>query len=87
MPTVPRGYTIRKSTRKGKKYDVYRNDKYLLSFGSADHDQWKDETPLQLYKHKDHLNSERRRLYFLRHKRTSDINSPKYWSNTFLWGG
>ena len=28
-------YVFKQSTRKNKKYDVYKNDKYLISFGSS----------------------------------------------------
>ena len=28
-------YVFKPSTRKNKKYDVYKNDKYLISFGSS----------------------------------------------------
>lgn len=36
-------YKIEVSTRKNKKYDVFKDDKYLLSFGSSNHQQYEDE--------------------------------------------
>lgn len=78
-------FFIRKSTRKNKKYDIIKGDKYLLSFGSSHHHQYKDATPLKAYSHLDHNDKERRRRYYLRHSKTLNKNSPKYWSNRFLW--
>ena len=78
-------YTIRKSTRLHKKYDVYKNGKYLLSFGDKRYEQFMDQTPLKAYKHLDHKDPERRRLYYARHGTTTDKNSAKYWANMFLW--
>lgn len=78
-------YEIRKSTRKGKKYDVYKDGKYFLSFGALGFEQFKDTSPLRAYKHLDHGDQERRRLYFARHGRTTDKSSAKYWANKFLW--
>ena len=33
-------YVFKPSTRKNKKYDVYKNDKYLVSFGSSLNQQY-----------------------------------------------
>jgi hypothetical protein len=76
-------YTIYKSTRKNKKYDVYDNGKYLLSFGDARYQQYYDK--LGAYKHLNHYDENRRRLYYLRHGYTDNIKSAKYWSNRYLW--
>lgn len=85
MPQIPQDYEIRKSTRKGKKYDVYKDGTYLLSFGALAYEQFRDSTPLKAYKHLDHMDKERQRLYFARHGRTTDKSSAKYWSNKYLW--
>ena len=36
-------YVFKPSTRKNKKYDVYKNDKYLVSFGSSLNQQYFDK--------------------------------------------
>jgi hypothetical protein len=78
-------YEIKVSKRKNKKYDVYENGKYLLSFGAIGYAQYKDTTGIGAYSHLDHLNKDRRRLYYARHGRTNDKKSAKYYSNKFLW--
>lgn len=85
MPTVPRGYQIRKSTRPFKKYDVYQNATYLLSFGDARYGHFKDVTPVKAFTHLNHLDPERRRRYYARHGSTTDTTSARYWSHRFLW--
>jgi hypothetical protein len=89
MKEIEPGYYIRKSVRKGKKYDILtkRGDGYwyLLSFGALGYPQYKDSTPLKLYKHLDHNNEERRKRYYQRHGRESSRLSSKYWSNKYLW--
>ena len=78
-------YEIRKSTRKYKKYDVFKNGSYLLSFGDNRYQQFKDTTPLRAYKDLDHGEEDRRQRYLARHGRTTDKESAKYWANRFLW--
>ena len=89
MIEIQKGFFIKKSSRKGKKYDIYvkRDGKYTyqLSFGSGAHRHYKDKTPLQAYKHLDHVDEDRRRRYYLRHGRTNDKHSAKYWANKYLW--
>lgn len=58
-------------TTKGKKYtaiiiDMKSNDKYKISFGAIDYEQYKDSAPLQLYAKKNHGDKKRRRNYFNR---------------------
>jgi hypothetical protein len=81
-------YELKVSTRKNKKYDVYKNGDYLLSFGDKRYEQYKDSTPLKHYSHLDHNDKERRRLYKIRHKNDhiDDPNYPGFWSDKFLWG-
>ncbi len=74
-----------KSTRLNKKYDVFQNDRYLLSFGDTRYEQYHDQ--FGIYSHLDHHDKERRRLYRDRHKNTN-INNPNYpafWSYHYLW--
>ena len=55
---------------KGKKYTAHiQSDTRLrkVHFGSADHEHFKDSTPLKLWAKKNHGDSKRRRAYFSRH--------------------
>lgn len=78
-------YVFKKSTRKGKKYDVYKQGKYLVSFGSSSNAQYEDKTPLKLYKHLDHKDKERRRLFYARFGKNPEFESPLYFSMRYLW--
>lgn len=76
MEKTIKGYTIKVSTRKNKKYDVYKDDKYITSFGDS---RYEDYT-----KHKDII---RLNNYKSRHK-NDNINNPNYagfWSYWILW--
>ena len=85
-------YIIIPPIKKDKKYSVLKfnenNGKYeyLLSFGSAGMQHYKDTTPLKLWSDYDHNDKERKRLYYARFGKTKDKNSAKYWSHRFLWG-
>ncbi len=79
-------YVSAPSRRKYKKYDVYdKNQKYLLSFGDTRYEQYNDQ--FKYYKHLNHNDEERRRLYRLRHmnENISDPTYANYWSYNFLW--
>jgi hypothetical protein len=90
MIEIEKGFFIKKSKMKNKKYDIYvKVDniyKKLLSFGQLPYEHFKDSTPLKLYTHLNHNDENRRRLYYLRHPRTTDKTSARYWSNRYLWG-
>lgn len=73
---------IIKSKRKNKKYDVYKNDKYLLSFGDSRYQQYYDR--LGLYSHLNHCDKKRRNLYYKRHGKAKP-NTAKYYSHKYLW--
>lgn len=79
-------YVSAPSRRKHKKYDVYDKDqRYMLSFGNTRYQQFHDK--FKYYKHLNHEDEERRRLYTLRHK-NNNINNPNYagyWSYHYLW--
>lgn len=77
------GYEFKKSKRKNKKYDVYKNNKYITSFGDNRYDQYKDK--IGLYSYKDHNDKERKRLYYARHGKKADPESAKYFSHKYLW--
>lgn len=74
--------TIKISSRKNKKYDVFRNGKYLLSFGSSLHQQYYDK--LGAYSHLNHNDKKRRDDYY---KRFGDAkpDTAKYYSHKYLW--
>ncbi len=78
-------FEIVKSTRKNKKYDVYENGKYLLSFGDNRYAQYKDSTGLGVYTHLNHLDRDRRRLYYARHGKYAEPYTAKWFSHFFLW--
>lgn len=80
-----KGYTIKVSTRKNKKYDVYKDDKYITSFGDKRYQHYKDL--IGYYKNLDHNDKKRRELYRLRHKNDNidDPNYAGYWAYNFLW--
>lgn len=79
------GYTIKVSTRKNKKYDVFKDDKYITSFGDKRYQHYKDL--IGYYKNLDHNDKKRRDNYRSRHK-NDNIDNPNYagyWAYHFLW--
>jgi len=78
-------YIFKKSTRKGKKYDVWKDGVYLVSFGSKYYQQFKDKTPIKAWKHLDHNDPKRKANYYSRFGRDADFESAKYFSHKFLW--
>lgn len=54
-------------------------------FGDNRYAQYKDKTPLKLYKNKDHLDKTRRKRYYQRHGKEATKYSAKYFSHKFLW--
>jgi hypothetical protein len=78
------GYIFDKSTRKNKKYDVYRkNGEYITSFGDNRYQHYKDK--IGLYFLLNHLDKERRERYYQRHGREAKKESAKYFSHKYLW--
>jgi hypothetical protein len=81
-----------KSDRLGKKYNAIIENKKTkkrvkIPFGSAAYQQYKDKTVLNLYKHLNHNDKNRRRLYKSRHM---VFIKPGYYSAgqmsmDFLW--
>lgn len=74
------------SKKKLKKYDVYRKStqEYITSFGQKGYEHFFDKIGL-LPKSLNHNNEERKRLYYARHGKDADFESPKYFSHRFLW--
>ena len=75
------GVTVRPSTRKGKKIDVFKNGKKVASVGALGYN---DFTTFSR-KSKSNAN-ERRRLYHIRHKKDSARKgTPGYYAAKLLW--
>ena len=47
-------YRFKISVKRNKKYDVYKNGKYLVSFGDRNYQHYKDKTPLKAWSVLDH---------------------------------
>jgi len=78
-----KNYNIVVWKRKNKKYDVFKNGKYLLWFGDKRYEQYRDK--LGHYKHLDHNDKKRRDYYYNRNGETNDKDTAKYWANLILW--
>ena len=81
-------YTFKISKNKSKKYDVFKDGKYLVSFGGikADgtpYDQFYDK--IGKYSKYNHLDESRRQRYYKRMGKKAEFESAKYFSNAYLW--
>jgi hypothetical protein len=75
------GVTVRKSTRPGKKIDVFKKGKKVASIGALGYDDYTTYSKKNKSKAK-----ERRRLYHIRHKKDSaKKGSPGYYAAKLLW--
>ncbi len=84
----PTNVIFSKSENKGKKYKVkfdWKGKTYIRNFGSIFHEQYRDSTPLQLYRHLNHSDKKRRALYYKRHGTETNPLSARYWSHLYLW--
>lgn len=78
------GYTfIAPSRRKFKKYDVYKKNKYLTSFGDNRYKHYNDK--IGFYSYLNHKDKDRRNLYYKRFGLSAGFETPKFFSNKFLW--
>ncbi len=68
-----------------KKYKVYLNSGQIIQFGDQRYQQYKDSTPLKLYSHLDHLDKERKELYYRRFGKESKPYTAKWFSHRYLW--
>ena len=76
------GVTIKPSTNKGKKIDVFKDGKKLASVGALG---MSDYPTYMKTKGKEYAD-ERRRLYRIRHGKTMDkVGSPSYYAARILW--
>ena len=80
------GYLFCISTRANKKYDAFTKDthEYITSFGDIRYSHYYDRIGL-LPKYLNHLDDDRRRLYYKRHGKKARFESAKWFSHNFLW--
>lgn len=77
------GLTFRRSTRKFKKYDVFKGEKYLFSFGDSRYQHFHDR--LGLWNDLDHGDDLRLKRYYQRHgPKVKGLNAD-YFSKLYLW--
>ena len=84
---------FRKSKRKNKKYDAILENKQTgknkyVSFGQLPYEHYEDKTGLDIYKHLNHYDKNRRRLYRIRagsNDYQKVVFSPAYFSWNYLW--
>ena len=76
-------YSFKVSSRKGKKYDVFKDGKYLVSFGSKSYAHYYDK--LGFYKHLNQLDNKRRDNYYKRFGIDAKPDTAKYFSHHYLW--
>ena len=76
-------YSFKVSTRKGKKYDVYKDGKYLVSFGSKSYAHYYDK--IGFYKHLNHLDNKRRDNYYNRFGKYAKPETAKWFAHNYLW--
>ena len=76
-------YTFRKSKRKNKKYDVFKNNKYLVSFGDSRYQQYFDK--IGVYTRLNHNDNKRRSNYYSRFGRNPKYESAMWFSHKYLW--
>jgi hypothetical protein len=83
MEVYKDGFLFKKSKRKDKKYDVFKNNRYVVSFGDNRYEQYKDK--IGIYKDLDHGDKKRRDNYYARHGKQSRMGTAKYFSHKYLW--
>ena len=76
-------YSFKKSTKKNKKYDVFKDNKYLTSFGDKRYEHYYDK--ICNYSNLNHLDEVRRDDYYKRFGKTAKFKSAKYFSHKYLW--
>ena len=69
------GVEVKRSSRKYKKLDVYKNGKKVASIGDKRYEDFNT-----------HKNEKRRQLYKKRHENTRHVRgSPSYYADRILW--
>lgn len=76
------GVTIKPSTKKGKKIDVFDNGRKLASIGDKNYNDY----PTYVENKGKDFAENRRRLYRIRHKdELNKVGTPGYFANKILW--
>ena len=75
------GLTIKPSTKKNKKIDVYKNNKFIASIGDVRYNDY----PTYILKYGKKYADERRKLYYIRHNINSLKYSPDNLAELILW--
>lgn len=73
------GVKVQPSKKKGKKLDVFKNDKFITSIGAAGMGDY----PTYLQNEGTSYANDRRRLYKLRHKNNKGVAG--FYANQLLW--
>lgn len=79
-------YHITKSASKNKKYDVYLDNRKILSFGDRNYEQFNDK--FGEFENLNHNDDKRRYSYRKRAEGIGNLNNPQsanFWSYHFLW--
>ena len=85
------GYTIiappMRVSNRLKKYEVYKDDKYITAFGAKDYGHYKDR--IGFYTQLNTYDKEKRKRFWERHSKDRGVveNNPKYagyWAK-YLW--
>jgi hypothetical protein len=76
------GVTVKPSTNKTKKIDIYRKTRKIASVGA----NGMNDYPTYKQKRGDKYAKTRRRLYKMRHEKDRHVkNSNGYWADKLLW--
>ena len=76
------GVVVKPSKLKGKKIDVFKNDKKVASVGAIGYSDYPTYTQTKGKKYAD----ERRKLYKIRHqKNRNKRGTPSYYADKLLW--
>jgi hypothetical protein len=83
-PYYKDGYVFKVPRRKSiKKYDVYKDGVYLVSFGSNTNKQYKDK--IGYYKNLDTLDKDKRKRFYDRFGKSPTFESALWFSSKYLW--
>jgi hypothetical protein len=78
------GYVFKVPKRNSKKkYDVYKDGNYLVSFGSNTNQQYKDK--IGHYKNLDHLDKDKRKRFYSRFGNNPKYESALWFAKNYLW--
>jgi hypothetical protein len=81
------GVTVKPSTRKGKKIDVFKDGKKIASVGAIGYDDYPTFMKKEREGKVEKGTAERRRkLYKIRHRKDRNVKgSPGYYADKLLW--